>query len=72
MSDVEVKKGDPTEVEKPKEETSPDVSHERFGMREVVIPIRGSELRFNPLTSIFAIVLLWGRKCTRGIGLSSF
>lgn len=64
MSNVEVSKGDLAGVEKPKEEaeSGPDLSHERFGMREVVIPLGGSEIRFNPLTSGFAIILLWGRE----------
>jgi hypothetical protein len=31
-----------------------------FPMREVVIPIGKSEIRFNPFASIFAIIFLWG------------
>lgn len=34
--------------------------HERYGMREIVIPLGEKEIRFNPLTSLFAIVFLWG------------
>eukprot|EP00980_Cylindrotheca_fusiformis_P001227 scaffold331_cov117-Cylindrotheca_fusiformis.AAC.5 len=60
MSNVDVSRVDENKPEKAKAEHQPDVSHERFGMREIVIPIGGSELRFNPLTSIFAIILLWG------------
>lgn len=66
---VEVKQGgDPTEFEKekPRDESDDEedtiVQHEKYGMREIVIPLGASEIRFNPLTSIFAIAFLWGRK----------
>lgn len=63
----EVKPGnDPTEFEKtkpPQEEDEDSVyRHERYGMREIIIPIGDKEIRFNPVTSVFAIVFLWGRK----------
>eukprot|EP00980_Cylindrotheca_fusiformis_P001230 scaffold331_cov117-Cylindrotheca_fusiformis.AAC.8 len=60
MSNIEVNRADPNKSKKTKEEQEVNLSYERFGMREVVIPLGGSELRFNPLTSIFAIILLWG------------
>ena len=69
---VEVKTGsDPTEFDKDKkpekeeEEEDEDNSilhHEKYGMREIIIPLGTSEIRFNPLTSLFAIAFLWGRK----------
>ncbi len=35
--------------------------HEQFNMREILIHLPGgSEMRFNPFTTIFAIVALWG------------
>ena len=35
--------------------------HEQFHMREVVINLPGgSQIRFNPFSSLFAIVILWG------------
>lgn len=35
--------------------------HEQFNMREVIIRLPGgSEMRFNPFSSTFAIVVLWG------------
>lgn len=41
------------------------LAHEKYGMREVVIPLGSNQIRFNPVTSIFAIVFLWGRKCIK-------
>ncbi len=35
--------------------------HEQFNMREIIIYLPGgSQMRFNPFTSMFAIVVLWG------------
>jgi len=53
---VEVKPGnEPIEQKK-------SLDHEKYGMREVVIPLGSGQIRFNPVTSIFAIAFLWGRK----------
>ncbi|KAL3934455.1 MAG: hypothetical protein SGBAC_009834 [Bacillariaceae sp.] len=61
---------DPTEVTKEKaldldqdqDEGEEDaiLKHESYGMREIVIPFGAKAIRFNPLTSLFAIAFLWG------------
>ncbi|CAJ1939141.1 unnamed protein product [Cylindrotheca closterium] len=61
---LEVKPGsEPANFEKEKpqdDEEDTIVEHEKYGMREIVIPVGDKEIRFNPVTSVFAIAFLWG------------